>query len=122
MTKSPSDMRALASDVANVARGAGYGLATAWIPPQRVSNGVLRVVIDEGRIDAIEAEVEELKDAVFVGLGAASMAHLSDAGVPFPLGLLLTGLVAGSTYSGSGTWPCSRKRWDSGGRPTRTSR
>ena len=53
---SPSDMRALASDVANVARGAGYGLATAWIPPQRVSNGVLRVVIDEGRIDAIEAD------------------------------------------------------------------
>jgi hemolysin activation/secretion protein len=49
------DLRALARDVADVARGAGYGLATAWVPPQSVGNGVLRVRIDEGRIDAVEA-------------------------------------------------------------------
>lgn len=50
-----ADLRALARDVADVARGAGYGLATAWVPPQSVANGVLRVRIDEGRIDAVEA-------------------------------------------------------------------
>lgn len=50
----PADLRALASDVANVARRRGYGLATAWIPPQRVVNGILRVQLEEGRIDAIE--------------------------------------------------------------------
>ena len=53
-TLSGQDLTALASDVANVARAAGFGLATAWIPQQRVSNGVLRVVLDEGQIDAVE--------------------------------------------------------------------
>ncbi|HMJ94100.1 MAG TPA: ShlB/FhaC/HecB family hemolysin secretion/activation protein [Allosphingosinicella sp.] len=53
---SGSDLRRLATDIANVARRAGYGLATAWIPPQTVSGGTLKVSIDEGRIDAVEAE------------------------------------------------------------------
>ncbi|MBX3562398.1 MAG: ShlB/FhaC/HecB family hemolysin secretion/activation protein [Sphingomonas sp.] len=51
----PQELRALARAVAEVARGAGYGLATAWIPRQSVQNGILRVRIDEGRIDAIDA-------------------------------------------------------------------
>src|SRR3546814_3479444 len=51
-----ADMQALVTDIANVARGAGFGLATAWIPPQKVTNGVLRVRLDPGRVDAIEAE------------------------------------------------------------------
>lgn len=51
----PAELRALARAVAEVARGAGYGLATAWIPQQSVQNGILRVRIDEGRIDAIDA-------------------------------------------------------------------
>ena len=51
---SPADLEALAAAVATVARDAGYGLATAWIPEQQVANGVLRVVLDEGRIDAVE--------------------------------------------------------------------
>jgi hemolysin activation/secretion protein len=50
------ELKRLASDIADVARRTGYGLATAWIPQQRVVNGLLRVRIDEGRIDAIEAE------------------------------------------------------------------
>src|SRR5688572_5885735 len=50
-----ADLRALAREIADVARGAGYGLATAWVPPQSVTNGVLRVQLDEGRIDAVEA-------------------------------------------------------------------
>ena len=53
---SPPELRALASAIADVARGRGYGLATAWIPPQQVTAGVLRVVLDEGRIEGIEAE------------------------------------------------------------------
>jgi hemolysin activation/secretion protein len=55
-TLSSNDLRNLASDIANVARDAGFGLATAWIPEQRVENGVLSVVIDEGRIDGVEVQ------------------------------------------------------------------
>lgn len=50
------ELRSLLRDVAAVARGAGYGLATAWIPPQRLERGLLRIRIDEGRIDEIEAQ------------------------------------------------------------------
>lgn len=52
---SPEDLRALASAIANVARQRGYGLATAWVPQQQVTNGILRVIIDEGRIDEVRA-------------------------------------------------------------------
>ncbi|HWT13253.1 MAG TPA: ShlB/FhaC/HecB family hemolysin secretion/activation protein [Allosphingosinicella sp.] len=52
---SPADLRSLAGDVADAARAAGFGLATAWVPPQSVTNGVLRVRVDEGRIEAVEA-------------------------------------------------------------------
>ena len=51
----PEELRALAHDVAAAAREAGFGLATAWVPSQSLVSGVLHVVIDEGRIDAIEA-------------------------------------------------------------------
>jgi hemolysin activation/secretion protein len=52
----PSELQALAGDVAQVARDSGYGLATAGIPRQRVSNGILRVMLDEGRIDEVQVE------------------------------------------------------------------
>ncbi len=55
-TLAPADLQALASDVADVARSAGFGLATAWVPQQRIGNGVLTVALDEGRIDGIEIE------------------------------------------------------------------
>src|SRR4051794_30003276 len=51
----PADLRTLATAIASVARQAGYGLATAQVPQQTIRNGILRVVIDEGRIDAVEA-------------------------------------------------------------------
>ena len=51
---SSEDLTALATDVANVARSAGFGLATAWVPEQNITNGVLRVILDEGRIDEVE--------------------------------------------------------------------
>ena len=53
---SPADLAALATDTANVARELGYGLATAYIPKQQISNGLLRVVIDEGRVDDVMVE------------------------------------------------------------------
>lgn len=55
-TLTPADLSALASAVANSARAAGYGLATAWIPRQRVVNGILRITLDEGRIDSVRVE------------------------------------------------------------------
>jgi len=50
------DLRALARDVAGAARRAGFALATAWVPQQDLVAGVLHVTLDEGRIDAVEAE------------------------------------------------------------------
>jgi hemolysin activation/secretion protein len=50
----PADLARLASDVANVARRLGFGLATAEVPEQVVESGILKVVVDEGRIDAVE--------------------------------------------------------------------
>lgn len=55
---SADELRALAADVATIARDAGYGLATAWIPEQRLENGLLRVHLEEGRIDAVEVSGE----------------------------------------------------------------
>jgi hemolysin activation/secretion protein len=50
----PTQLRELADAVAGVARKAGYGLATAEVPQQTIRDGILRVFIDEGRIDAVE--------------------------------------------------------------------
>gem|GEM_PF-3809983 len=52
----PAELRALATDIANVARRSGFGLASAQIPAQKVVNATLVVAIDEGRIDQIEAD------------------------------------------------------------------
>ncbi|MCW3848861.1 hypothetical protein OF829_16615 [Sphingomonas sp. LB-2] len=52
-TLSPAQLAQLATDLAARARARGYIFATAWIEPQRMSNGVLVVHIDEGRIDEI---------------------------------------------------------------------
>src|SRR6185503_10775088 len=51
---SPADLASLANAVAKVARDAGYGLATAQVPQQVIQNGILRVIVDEGRIDVVE--------------------------------------------------------------------
>jgi hemolysin activation/secretion protein len=50
------DLRRLATAVAGILRRSGYGLATAWVPQQAVRDGILVVEVDEGRIDAVEAE------------------------------------------------------------------
>lgn len=55
---SRDDLRALAGAVAGIARGRGYPFASASIPPQKLSGGVLRVLLDEGRVDAVRIEGE----------------------------------------------------------------
>jgi hemolysin activation/secretion protein len=50
----PAELRQLATAIASVARQAGYGLATAQIPQQTIRDGILRVTVDEGRIDGVE--------------------------------------------------------------------
>ena len=47
------DLARLAGAIADVARRRGYPLATAQIPPQPLANGILRVSLDLGRIDAV---------------------------------------------------------------------
>lgn len=46
----------LADAIAARARAEGYVLATAWIPEQTLAGGMLRVTIDEGRIDSVRIE------------------------------------------------------------------
>ncbi|HEV2568650.1 ShlB/FhaC/HecB family hemolysin secretion/activation protein [Sphingomonas sp.] len=48
-----TELASLVSDVAAEARRAGYPFATASIEPQDMAGGVLRVQVDEGRIDAV---------------------------------------------------------------------
>lgn len=54
-TAEHADLVRLATDVANVMRRSGYGLATAWVPAQDLVGGILLVEVDEGRIDAVRA-------------------------------------------------------------------
>jgi hemolysin activation/secretion protein len=52
-TLSGRELQDLATAIAQVARGAGFGLASAWIPEQTVRDGSIRIAIDEGRIDDV---------------------------------------------------------------------
>jgi hemolysin activation/secretion protein len=48
-----ADLSALAGAIAAVARAQGYPFATAQVPAQSLANGILRVSLDLGRIDAV---------------------------------------------------------------------
>jgi hemolysin activation/secretion protein len=50
------ELARLTDAVAARARDEGYVLATAWIPEQTLVGGMLRVRLDEGRIDAVRVE------------------------------------------------------------------
>ncbi|MBB5710209.1 ShlB/FhaC/HecB family hemolysin secretion/activation protein [Sphingomonas xinjiangensis] len=58
-TLATDQLASLASSIADRARSRGYAFASAWIGPQRLSNGVLTVSIDEGRVDAIRFDGPE---------------------------------------------------------------
>ncbi len=51
-----AELLRLADAVAARAQAQGYVLATAWIPEQTLVGGMLRVRVDEGRIDAVRIE------------------------------------------------------------------
>jgi len=50
---SGDDLTALSRAVADVARSAGYPFASAWVEPQALSDGVLRVRLDGGALSAV---------------------------------------------------------------------
>jgi hemolysin activation/secretion protein len=52
-TLNSTELAALATAIAERARGRGLAFASAWIEPQRLANGVLVVRVDEGRIDEV---------------------------------------------------------------------
>lgn len=52
-TLSPDELAELTQRIAGRARERGYVFANAWIPPQSLTAGMLRVEIDEGVIDEI---------------------------------------------------------------------
>lgn len=49
------ELRQIAAAIADIARARGLPLATAWVPAQTVSAGVLVVRLDEGRIHQVRA-------------------------------------------------------------------
>ena len=51
-----AELRRLVDAVADHARNEGYVLATAWIPVQDLSGGMLRVMVDEGGVDDLRIE------------------------------------------------------------------
>ncbi|WDA41887.1 ShlB/FhaC/HecB family hemolysin secretion/activation protein [Erythrobacter sp. BLCC-B19] len=51
-----AELARLTDAIAARARAEGYVLATAWIPEQTLTGGMLRVRVDEGAIDAVRVE------------------------------------------------------------------
>ena len=51
-----TELRRLTDGIADHARKRGLILATAWIPQQSLVGGMLRISVDEGRIDAVRVE------------------------------------------------------------------
>ncbi len=49
----PQELTALCKAVADVARKSGYSFASAYIPPQALTKGMLKIVLDEGVISEI---------------------------------------------------------------------
>ncbi|MFS0773734.1 ShlB/FhaC/HecB family hemolysin secretion/activation protein [Sphingomonas sp. 1P08PE] len=50
---SRQELAGLASSIAQIVRSRGYPFATAVIAPQSMADGILRVTVDRGRIDAV---------------------------------------------------------------------
>lgn len=80
-TLSPPALAGLADAVAERARARGYVFASAAIPPQTLVAGVLRVRVDEGRIDEVRlrgTDNRALRAALapLVGVGPVTMAQV----------------------------------------------
>lgn len=80
-TLSPAELSELTDAIATRARARGLVLASASIPPQPVVAGVLRVIVDEGRIDEIRIEGRDNRAvraslASLIGTGPVTLARL----------------------------------------------
>ncbi len=61
---SSDDLSTLCHAIADVARKRGYGFASAYVPPQELSMGVLRVVLDEGVVSAVRINGSRNKNLI----------------------------------------------------------
>lgn len=80
-TLSPAALAGLADAIAERARARGYVFASAAVPPQTLVAGVLRVRVDEGRIDDVRLRGNDNPAvraalAPLVGSGPVTMAEL----------------------------------------------
>lgn len=92
-TLTANDLEQLAGRIAEIAKRQGLIFASAWIEPQSLDGGVLRVQLDEGVIDAIRIEGRE--DAAI----RAQLAPLLD-GRPITLARLERRILLADDLSG----------------------
>lgn len=98
-TLSPTALAGLADAVADRARERGYLFVAVTIPPQQLEAGLLRLVIDEGRVDEVRVtgcDNRALRDSLapLVGIGPVTADQVQRR-------LLLAGDVAGVTLKRS---------------------
>lgn len=69
-TLSPENLQQLSTEIAAVVQAQGYVFASAWIAPQRLDTGMLRVSVDEGRVAEIRytSPVNDAVDAMLAPL------------------------------------------------------
>lgn len=97
---SRADLAELASAIAGVVRQQGFPFATAMVPAQDLRDGILRVTVDPGRIDAVRvvgatnAAADALLVRTLVSPGPVRQADLERA-------LLLTADLPGVRVTGS---------------------
>jgi hemolysin activation/secretion protein len=72
-------LKSLARAIADVARAQGFAFATAWIEPQSGSMGLVRVRIDEGRIDAVRIDGAKNRAAIRILNGLVTGAPVTSA-------------------------------------------
>lgn len=97
---SGEDLSALVRAVADVARKDGYPFASAWIEPQALTGGVLRVRIDAGTVSAVRVigainpQADRILSAALVGDQPVRREQLERA-------ILLVGDLPGVTVQGT---------------------
>ncbi len=97
---SDSDLAQLAGAVASAARKAGFPFASAWIEPQRLADGILRVRLDAGELSAVRVIGAINPDAdriLTTALVTGHSVHRSD----LERALLLVGDIPGVTVKES---------------------
>lgn len=57
-TVSPADLAAIAASISDLYRARGYHLSRAIVPPQDIQGGRIRILVIEGRIEAVAVEGE----------------------------------------------------------------